>query len=562
MTAGSDGKTIDGMSMKRIETLIEKLKDFSYQPKPARRTYIPKANGKTRPLGIPAFNDKLVQEVIRMILESIYEPTFQDTSHGFRPKRSCHTALQYIKRNYTGVKWFVEGDIKGCFDHVDHHVLIQILRRRIADEHFIGLIWKFLKAGYMENWVYYNTYSGTPQGSLISPILANIYLNELDVFMAEYAKSFNHGTRRKINPAYQKLLSIRRGKQEWLKRNEAKISEKKRREVMAKIQELNGYLRLIPYSDPMDTEYKRIVYVRYADDFLIGVIGSKEDARQVKSDVGMFIRKNLHLEMSQEKTLITHGNDFAHFLGYLITISREQNSTRTRTGFTRRIYVGKVKLYVPKEKWVNRLLSYGALRINCDKAYGNKEVWEPVRRPGLMRLDDIEILNQYNAEVRGTYNYYRLANNATVLNNFLYVMKFSMYKTFAGKYRTNMRKIIRKYCHNGDFTVSYPTKNGTKSVVFYNQGMRHNGKVVVSENPDIIGRANENRRYTRLTDRLQGHICESCGTETEDIEIHHIRKLKDLSGKAEWERHMIARKRKTMALCHSCHVKLHNGKLD
>ena len=180
MTAGSDGKTIDGMSMKRIETLIEKLKDFSYQPKPARRTYIPKANGKTRPLGIPAFNDKLVQEVIRMILESIYEPTFQDTSHGFRPKRSCHTALQYIKRNYTGVKWFVEGDIKGCFDHVDHHVLIQILRRRIADEHFIGLIWKFLKAGYMENWVYYNTYSGTPQGSLISPILANIYLNEFD----------------------------------------------------------------------------------------------------------------------------------------------------------------------------------------------------------------------------------------------------------------------------------------------------------------------------------------------------------------------------------------------
>ena len=497
-----------------------------------------------------------------MILESIYEPTFQDTSHGFRPKRSCHTALQYIKRNYTGVKWFVEGDIKGCFDHVDHHVLIQILRRRIADEHFIGLIWKFLKAGYMENWVYYNTYSGTPQGSLISPILANIYLNELDVFMAEYAKSFNHGTRRKINPAYQKLLSIRRGKQEWLKRNEAKISEKKRREVMAKIQELNGYLRLIPYSDPMDTEYKRIVYVRYADDFLIGVIGSKEDARQVKSDVGMFIRKNLHLEMSQEKTLITHGNDFAHFLGYLITISREQNSTRTRTGFTRRIYVGKVKLYVPKEKWVNRLLSYGALRINCDKAYGNKEVWEPVRRPGLMRLDDIEILNQYNAEVRGTYNYYRLANNATVLNNFLYVMKFSMYKTFAGKYRTNMRKIIRKYCHNGDFTVSYPTKNGTKSVVFYNQGMRHNGKVVVSENPDIIGRANENRRYTRLTDRLQGHICEFCGAETEDIEIHHVRKLKDLSGKAEWERQMIARKRKTMALCHSCHVKLHNGKLD
>lgn len=562
MTAGNDGNTIDGMSMKRIDSLIQKLKDFSYQPKPARRTYIPKANGKMRPLGIPAFDDKLVQEVVRMILESIYEPTFQNSSHGFRPKRSCHTALQYIKRNYTGVKWFVEGDIKGCFDNVDHHVLVRILRRRIKDEYFISLIWKFLKAGYMEDWVYHNTYSGTPQGSLISPILANIYLNELDVFMAKYAESFNCGKGRKINPAYKMPLNVRRGKQEWLKRNSAKISEEKRQKVMAEIRELNNYLSTVPYSDPMDTGYKRVVYVRYADDFLIGVIGSKEDAKQVKTDVGEFIKEQLHLEMSPEKTLITHGNDFARFLGYLVTVSREQNRTRTKNGFTRRTYVGKVKLYVPKEKWLNRLLSYGALKISYDKAHGNKEMWEPVRRPGLIRLDDIEILNQYNAEVRGMYNYYRLANNATVLNAFVYVMKYSMYKTFAGKYRTSMRKIIRKYCRNKDFTVSYQTKSGTKSVVFYNQGVRRNDKVIATENPDIIGRTNENRRYTRLTDRLQGHVCEFCGAETEDIEIHHIRKLKDLSGKAEWERHMIARKRKTMALCHSCHVKLHNGKLD
>lgn len=559
MTAGADGKTIDGMGMKRIENLIEKLRDYSYQPKPARRMYIPKANGKTRPLGIPSFDDKLVQEVVRLILESIYEPTFCNTSHGFRPKRSCHTALQHIKRNYTGVKWFVEGDIKGCFDNVDHHVLVQILRRRIADEHFIGLIWKFLKAGYMENWVYHNTYSGTPQGSLISPMLANIYLNELDVFMANYAKTFNCGTKRQINPAYKKALDVRRGKQEWLKRNANKISEEKRREVTAQIQEINQYLRTIPYGDPMDNEYRRIVYVRYADDFLIGIIGSKADAKKVKADVGTFIGENLHLEMSAEKTLITHGNDFAHFLGYEITASSEQNSTRMKTGYTKRSYTGRIKLYVPKEKWLNRLLSYGALKINVVES---KEVWKPTRRPGLIRLDDIEILNQYNAEVRGLYNYYRLAHNVSVLNSFLYVMKFSMYKTFAGKYRTSMRKIIRKYSRDGDFTVSYPTKKGTKSIVFYNQGMRYNDKVVATENPDVICRANENRRYTSLIDRLKGHICEWCKAETEDIEIHHVRKLKDLSGKAEWERQMIARKRKTLALCHDCHVKLHNGKLD
>ena len=561
MTAGTDGKTVDGIGMKRINALIARLKDFSYQPAPARRTYIPKANGKKRPLGIPSFDDKLVQEVVRMILESIYEPTFLNTSHGFRPKRSCHTALQHVQKNFTGVKWFVEGDIKGCFDHVDHHALVNILRRRIQDEHFIGLIWKFLKAGYMENWVYHNTYSGTPQGSIISPILANIYLNELDVFMAQYAQTFRQGNKRRINPAYKKPLDKRRGKQEWLKRNESKISPEQKATVMAEINEINQYLRTIPYVDPMDDSYKRLVYVRYADDFLIGVIGSKADARQVKIDVGMFIREQLHLELSQEKTLITHGTDFAQFLSFQITTSKEQNSTRTKAGYVKRSYTGRIKLYVPKEKWLKRLLSYGALKSHYDKDNGNKEIWEPVCRSSLRNLDDLEILNQYNAEIRGLYNYYRIAHNATVLNNFLYVMKYSMYKTFAGKYRMSMQKIIRKYTRGKDFVVTYQSKSGEKSVVFYNQGMRRDTHVDAT-NPDIIGRANENRSYTSLVQRLKGGQCEWCGATDVEIEIHHIRKLKDLSGKAEWERHMIARRRKTMALCHNCHVKLHAGKLD
>ena len=561
MTAGTDGKTVDGIGMKRINALIARLKDFSYQPAPARRTYIPKANGKKRPLGIPSFDDKLVQEVVRMILESIYEPTFLNTSHGFRPKRSCHTALQHVQKNFTGVKWFVEGDIKGCFDHVDHHVLVNILRRRIQDEHFIGLIWKFLKAGYMEDWVYHNTYSGTPQGSIISPILANIYLNELDVFMAQYAQTFRQGDKRRINPAYKKPLDKRRGKQEWLKRNEHKISQEQKAAVKAEIDEINQYLRTIPYVDPMDDGYKRLVYVRYADDFLIGVIGSKVDAKQVKADVGQFIRQQLLLELSQEKTLITHGSDFAQFLSFQITTSTEQNSTRAKAGYIKRSYTGRIKLYVPKEKWLKRLLSYGALKIQYDKNNGNKEIWEPICRFGLRNLDDLEILNQYNAEIRGLYNYYRIAHNATVLNNFLYVMKYSMYKTFAGKYRTSMRKIIQKYTKNRDFVITYQGNSGEKSVVFYNQGMRRDTHVSATD-PDIIGRARENRNYTSLVQRLRGCQCEWCGATDVEIEIHHVKKLKDLSGRAEWERHMIARRRKTMALCHNCHVKLHAGKLD
>ncbi|MDR0229911.1 MAG: group II intron reverse transcriptase/maturase, partial [Flavobacteriaceae bacterium] len=183
MTEGSDGQSIDNMSLSRIEKLIGTLKDESYQPQPSRRIYIPKKNGKVRPLGIPAFDDKLVQEVIRMILEAIYEGSFEYSSHGFRPNRSCHTALAQIKKSFNGAKWFVEGDIKGFFDNISHDILISILKERISDDRFIRLIRKFLKAGYIEDWKFHKTYSGTPQGGIVSPILANIYLDRLDKYM-------------------------------------------------------------------------------------------------------------------------------------------------------------------------------------------------------------------------------------------------------------------------------------------------------------------------------------------------------------------------------------------
>lgn len=562
MTAGTDEKTIDGMGIKRINALIEKVRDFSYQPHPARRTYIPKANGKMRPLGIPSFDDKLIQEVVRLILESIYEPTFSDQSHGFRMGRSCHTALKYVQKYFTGTKWFVEGDIKGCFDNVDHHVLMHILRKRIADEHFIGLLWKFLKAGYMEDWNYHNTYSGTPQGSIISPILANIYMNELDNYMQEYANRFNCGERRKINPAFKKKLDIGRGKEQRLKRNAAKMSDEEKERLTAEIKELRRSLRSMPYSDQMDENYKRVFYVRYADDFLIGVIGSKADAEQIKKDVGSFIHENLHLEMSEEKTLITHGHNFAKFLGYEITVSKDGFNKKTKTGFTRRVNSGKVLLYVPHDKWLKRLLTYDALKIKYDKQHDNKEVWEPVRRSCLLHLDDLEILNQYNAEIRGLYNYYRLANNVSVLNNFYYVMRYSMLKTFAGKYRTRISRIIRKYRKGKDFAVEYLQKNGkVGQTLFYNKGLCRDTKVG-RENPDIVARAVENYGSNSLIKRLRANKCEWCGAENVPLEMHHIRKLKDLKGRKQWEIAMIGRKRKTMALCVSCHDKLHAGKLD
>lgn len=271
MTAGADGTTIDGMGNERIERIILSLKDRSYQPKPARREYIAKKNSsKKRPLGIQSGDDKLVQEVVKMILESIYEPVFSNKSHGFRPNRSCQTALKQIQNTFTGANWFVEGDIHACFDSFDHHVVIDLLRKRIDDEAFIQLTWKFLKAGYMEQWTFNRTYSGVPQGSGVSPVLANIYLHELDKFMEDYAENFNTEAKRKhFATAYKSSVGKayryrKKGREIW-----DSLSEKEKKIRCKNLKELEKIEKSTTPYVYNDSKYKRVQYTRYADDFII-----------------------------------------------------------------------------------------------------------------------------------------------------------------------------------------------------------------------------------------------------------------------------------------------------
>lgn len=310
MTAGTDGKTVDEMSIQRIENLISKLRDESYKPNPAKRVYIPKKNGKKRPLGIPSFEDKLVQEVVHMILEAIYEGSFENTSHGFRPRRSCQTALNQIQDTFLGTKWFIEGDIKGFFDNIDHNVLIGILEERIADERFIRLIRKFLNAGYIENWKYRHTYSGTPQGGIISPILANIYLDKFDKYMEEYAQSFNKGASRRLDKDYRRIKD-RKNKLE--KKLKSETDTKVRKDLIDKIKGYYRQMQQMPCVMEMDEEYRRLKYVRYADDFLIGVVGSHEECGQIKANITQFMKDKLKLELSAEKTLITQAQEKLNF---------------------------------------------------------------------------------------------------------------------------------------------------------------------------------------------------------------------------------------------------------
>ena len=547
MTSGTDGKTIDQMSIQRIESLIASLKNETYQPNPAKRVYIPKKNGKKRPLGIPSFEDKLVQEVIRMMLEAIYEGYFEYTSHGFRPFKSCHTALSSIQKRFVGAKWFIEGDIKGFFDNIDHCVLIGILEERINDVRFIRLIRKFLKAGYVEHWQFNHTYSGTPQGGIISPILANIYLDKFDKFMDEYAKRFDKGNKRRVNPAYNRICN----KRSSLKRKlNAETDVKKREILISQIRNMRTEMQQIPYGNDMDEQYRRLKYVRYADDFLIGVIGSKSDCEVIKADLAKYMQEQLKLELSEEKTLITNAQDKAKFLGYEIYVQRSESKVKNSLGRTNRMFNGNVRLHVSTEIARNKLLAMNAMVI---KQVNGKEIWWAESRGFLTSLKEEDIVAQYNLEIRGFYNYYSIANNISAVGDtFGGIMKRSCIKTLAHKHNSTMRKEWKRYREGQDFVVRYKDSKGQeKCRVLYNEGFRRKQVNDYAEcdhmpNTCFLSQAS-------LVERLKNGVCELCGNKA-PLMMHHVRTLSKLKADTEWNKLMLKKGRKTLAVCEKCNA--------
>lgn len=551
MTPGTDGKTIDEMSLERIERLIVSLKDESYQPHPARRVYIPKKNGKKRPLGIPSFEDKLVQEVVRLLLEAIYEGHFEGTSHGFRPHRSCHTALGMIQKSFAGAKWFIEGDIKGFFDNIDHNVLISILRERISDERFLRLIRKFFNAGYVEDWKYNKTYSGTPQGGIISPILANIYLDKFDKYIKEYAAKFRKGDRRSINPEYWRLNN----KKNRLKQKLQKTSdEQMRKNYLYEIAQLSKQMLSTPHKDAMDADFRRLQYVRYADDFLISVIGSKSECETIKADITQFMREQLKLELSDEKTLITHAQDKAKFLGYEIFTRKSDAVKRNRDGVLKRDFNGAVVLTLNSAVIQKKLTEYNALEVrNID----GKDIWWSKPRRYMTPMKPEDILAQYNAEIRGLYNYYSLAANVSKeCASFAFIMKMSMFKTLGWKLNTSARKVRQKYQKNKDFVIPYNDAKGKQKYrVFYNEGFKKRNAqfdVDYDKLPQTMYVP-----YPSLVERLKDGRCELCGKDGKVV-MHHVRTLTKLKGNNEWEKLMLQRHRKTLVVCEDCNSMIQN----
>jgi hypothetical protein len=367
----------------------------------------------------------------------------------------------------------------------------------------------------------------------------------------EYIQNFDMGKNRKRNPESCTLAYKRR----WIVHKlKTATEEAERAELIKRYKANKAESALVSSGDEMDAGYKRMKYVRYADDFLIGVIGSKEDAKRIKEDIGTFLADKLALELSNEKTLITHTSERAKFLGYEIDVTSSNATKRSSDGSLRRAFNKRVRLMIGKDTIKRKLLEERMIEI---KIHNGKEQWKPQSKPILVFNDDLEILDRYNKMLRGFVNYYSLANNACELQTLGYIMQYSMYKTFAHKYRTKKSKILKRYMRNGVFTVRYEVKGKTRERTFYNDGYKRKDPMKLPEldnTPNLMIYATR----TSLADRLKAEKCELCGA-TGAVAMHHVNKLGSLKGKANWEKFMIARRRKTLAVCENCHNSIHYG---
>lgn len=544
MVPGSTEETLDGISREWFVETAHKLVSESYTPAPSRRVFIPKANGKMRPLGIGSPRDKIVQQSMRIALEMILEPKFLHTSHGFRPKRGCHTALSQV-RSWTGVKWLIEGDIKGFFDAIDHHILAQLLQRHIRDQQFMNLYWKFVRAGYIEfeSKTLVETHVGVPQGGIISPLLSNLVLHELDIYV-EQMKKQNDAIHSDIpsetsNPKYRSLTNKLYYLNQKIAKGRAVPKDLARRAEIIKERR-----RTAPLSPNPD--YCRYEYVRYADDWLIGVWGGKANAVQLKENIRTFLL-SLKLELSVEKTLITNTrSDRAKFLGVYIKRSISNHSQAIIKG--RRHSNGSLQMTLSIPDIVKKLTERKYLMVRDGR-------WIPLAFGRIIPLPVKEMILKYRTILRGFSNYYSFTDNIQNLNKVYWILWESLRKTICRKLEIGKRDFLATFGKNIEIkirkvkeTVILDFKKPLfERISFAFMDIRKLGDPLAARNWNIS------------TISALGQACSNCGNNHR-VEMHHLKHLRTLNLKLSGFDQLMARiNRKQVPLCNKCHNQVHNG---
>lgn len=545
MTHGLDRSTLDGLNLEWVNQTVDLMRTEKFNFTAGRRVLIPKASGGERPLTVGSPRDKVVQEVMRTILECIYDsphgPSFLDCSHGFRRGRGTHTALKAI-RSWQNVNWFVDADIKGCFDNVDHHVLIEVLRKRIEDERFINLTWKAIRAGYV--WLKESrpSLSGTPQGSIISPILANIYLHEFDLFMEELRGRYERGGSRRRNPVYRRLQQ----RIERARDKDASVTE---------LREMYAELRRTPSADPEDPNFIRINYIRYADDWLVGVVGPKSLAEQIRQEAGEFLSSRLKLTLSPEKTHIRHASsDPTLFLGTSLMTLRGQGKVahiqRGDQKFRKRVSGWFLSMGAPTDRIVKRLSQAGF----CTKG------GSPTHKKGWINHSDVQIIEMYNSVLLGTLNYYSFVDNRARLGWVQTILQHSAAMTLASKHRLKTRRaVFRKFGP----TLRVQEQRADGEVVTRSLALQ-----TLTRNPMrfLSGDGPKGDLTTPLLNRYTrshlGSPCCVCG-ETTGVEMHHLRHIRKSNQKLTGFNKLMGQlNRKQIPVCRNCHENIHGGRYD
>jgi group II intron reverse transcriptase/maturase len=530
--------TLDKIKNKWFVKTASQMRNGLYQFSPARRIHIPKPNGKLRPLTMPSPKDKIVQEGMRFLLETVFESVFRNSSFGFRPNLGCHAALKDIRRKCKAVSWYIEGDIEQQFPSIDHNILVSMLKEKIKDQAFIDLIYKYLRTGYSEtrNKII-PMKMGLIQGGILSPVLSNIYMTPFDCWVEDVLKpSFDKGIKRKTNPEYFRQYY----------QNGLKVKNKTIRSVVGN-----------------DPDWKRMFYFRYADDFIIGVDGNKENCVELRDSIEKFLLKELKLVLNMDKSEITHAETkSAKFLGYKI------HKTKLRKMAVKRDSKGRMSRRVPRpildaplSEIVNKLVQKGYVRKNKGIKGKPTRIFKPTRNGRFINLTLDGIINHYKIVEKGILNYYSLANNFGNLAGVVhYLLKYSCVLTIASKMRLKtMRKVFRKY--NKDLSVKGDNGKITRYPTPSYKRPKYVSNIIQRFDEDFIEKLHY--RMNRGRKDLDG-ICFICGT-TENIEIHHVQALRkngSVIRKDFLSQTMSRINRKQIPVCTKCHKNIHRGKYD